>query len=498
MENPAENQQLAVGDAPRRWSKWEIAALALIFLGTAATLGFRLGLATPTIAAEMRCWKVVSEMTQTGDWLMPHRNGQPALNKPPLFYWAGAAISALAGGVSYATLRAPSVIAALGVLLLIYAWARSIGGAALGLVSAGLTAIMFKFYLWGREGTFEMMLALFTNAALLTFDRMYWSGRQSLAPLFSLLVVAAFLTKGPPALLIVGVPIVLFLVFRGETRYMLKWRVALWVVVTLLLSLVWFAVVLRRVPGAWNRFFSEAVLPLGVESDHDTAKHYHHFFYFFPRLVGIAALPSLLLPLLVWRGWQTRFWRDDPRLRFCAWIAAGLFVAFSCFPQKQYHYLLPLFPAIIILTADAVLWAADAQSKLHWAWLGLPAIAVGIATVICVVPLVFYFHVLLQVSLGVVLALGAIVALFGGVIVGFALKRKWLETGSAIILAAWLLFSVYFGNWVIVRSQFATGEFEQRSDYDEAHWSRLKKDYPFVGEIFHRGSRFTKGEKGNK
>lgn len=488
----------STGGAVSLWTWREIVVAICLFVGTALTLSFRLGQTSPTVAAEIRCWKTVSEMTQTGEWLVPHRGGNPALNKPPLFYWAGSAVSALAGGASYATLRAPSVIAALGLLVLTFAWGRSIGGPALGLLSAGVTAVMFKFYDLGREGTFEMMLALFTNAALLTFDRMYWLGRRSLAPLLCLMVVAAFLTKGPPTFLIVGAPIVLFLLFRGEIRRALAWPVASWAAVTLLLSLVWFAVVLYRVPGAWDWFFSEAVLPMGVESTHDTAKHYHDFFYFFSRFVVITPFASLLLPLVVWRGWQTRFWRDDPRLRFCAWIAVGLLVAFSCFPQKQQHYLLPLFPAIIILTADAALWAANAQSKAHWAWLGLPSAALGIAIVISVIPLVFYFHVMLQVGLASVIVLCAIVALFGSLIVWFAAKRRWLETGGAIILATWLLFSIHFGNCLILRSQFETGEIEQRADYDEAHWTRLKKDYPFVGKIFHRGSRFIKDEKKRK
>jgi len=492
------NQEFPVSGESSPWSKREIVVLLLLFLGTAVTLGFRLGQATPTIAAEIRCWKVVSTMTRTGEWLVPYRDGSPALNKPPLFYWAGAATGLLAGGASYATLRAPSVIAALGVFLLTYIWARSIGGPKLALVSAGLIALMRQFYGLGREGTFEMMLALFANAALLTFDRTYWSGRRSLAPLLCLLIAAAFLTKGPPALLIVGVPIVLFLGFRRQIRLMLTWPVALWAAATLLLSLLWFGVVLYRVPGAWDRFFSEAVLPLGIESAHDTAKHYHHLFYFFSRFVVITPFASLLLPLVVWRGWQTRFWRDGPRLRFCAWIAVGLLVAFSLFPQKQPHYLLPLFPALVILTADAALWAADVRSKVYWAWLGLPSVALGIATVVAVVPLVFYFHVLLQVPLGSVVALCAIVALLGSAIVWFGAKREWPATGIAILLAAWLLFSIYFGNYGILRSQFETGEIEQRADYDKAHWAQVKKSYPFVGKILHRGSRFMKDKPEKK
>ena len=477
------------------WAGREVATVILLFLGMALVLSFRLGAASPTFAAEIRCWKVVSEMTQTGDWLVPRREGRPALNKPPLFYWAGAAISSFAGGASYATLRAPSLIAALAVFLLTYAWGRSIGGPALGVVAAGLLAAMFKFYELGREGTFEMLLALLTNAALLTFDRIYWTGRRSLTPLFFLFVLAAFLTKGPPAFLIVGVPIVLFLAFRRQILRLLKWRLAAWFLVTLALGLLWFAAIIYRVPGAWERFFSEATLPMGVEATtKHTAEHYHHMFYFFSRISLTAAVVSLLFPLLAWRAWQTRFWRDDPRLRFCGWIFVGLMVGFSLFPQKQAHYLLPLFPAIVILTADAALWAADPMSNVHWAWLGIPSVLAGIASIITPVPLVFYLQVLLQVSLGAVLALSLALAGLSAATVWFAAKRRWQAAGTAILLSCLLVFLVRFDSFEIVQRQFATGEFERRADYDPAHWTRMKESYPFVAKVFHRSSRFMKDE----
>jgi 4-amino-4-deoxy-L-arabinose transferase-like glycosyltransferase len=511
----------AVSRSSQAWSWREVVAVIVLLLGVAVTLGFRLGAGPPIASYEIRCWKTVSEMTRTGDWLVPRRDGQPALNKPPLFYWSAWIAGRLAGGASYATLRAPSLIAALGLLFLTYLWGRSIGGMKLALVSAGVLAMMVKFYELGRAGTFEMMLALFTNAALLTYDRIYWSGRRWLLPVFFLMIVAAFMTKGPPTFLIVGVPILLFYEFRSEFPRLVKflkegsigrrivglpvvllweaginlcraltWRIVLGLVATLLLSLLWFAVILYRVPGAWERFYSEAVLPMGVEGTKHTAEHFHHFSYFFSRFPFITPFASLLLPLVIWRGWKTRFWRDDPRMRYCAWIAAGLLVGFSLFPQKQSHYLLPLFPAIAILMADAAVWAADAKSKVHWAWLGLPSIAVGVATVISIVPGAFYFRVLLQTNLGAVVALCGIVALLGCAIVGLAVKRRWPATAGVILVTTWLLFSIGFGSCEVLRARFKTGDVT----YDAPHWAEARKSYPFIEDIFHRGSRFTKDE----
>jgi len=519
-----------VGSATMAWTRREVLALVFLLVGPALILSFRLGDAPATINAEIRCWKVVSNMTATGEWIIPYRSGKPALNKPPLFYWAGSAISALAGGASYATLRAPSVMATLGVLALTFWWGRSIGGAGMGLVALFLLTLIFRVYSWGREGTFEMLLTLLTSLALFTFDRTYVLRRQSLLPLFFLLVLAAFLTKGPPALMIIGVPIVLFLALsrqsplplfcllvvalslakrplalaiiglpillfllsRREIRQVLTVRIGLWSLASAVLGLLWFAVILYRVPGAWQQFFSEAVLPVGMETSHHTATHYHHGFYFFSRIFVIAAVPSALIPLFLWRAWKTRFWQDAPRLRFCAWIGWGLLFAFSFFPQKQHHYLLPVLPALAILLADSVLWVVNKPSEVHWAWLGVPAIALGIMAIILPAPVAFYFHLVLQTPLAATIAVCALSVPVGAGIIWLAITRRWLALAGLTLLMLWPYFAVYFGNMEIVKRQFATGEIEQRKGFDKAYWTGVKKSYPVLGDIFHRGSRFTR------
>ncbi len=482
---------------PSHRMRGERAAVLFLLLGTAIPLCIRLGAAPPTIKAEMRCWEVVVGMHETGQWLVPYRNGQPALNKPPLFYWAGALASRAAGKAAYATLRAPSAAAALALLALTWCWARSIGGPKVGLAAGGVMAFSWIYFHQGRNGSFEMLLALLTNAALFLFDRMYWTIKGRLWPkvLFFLLAAAAFLTKGPPAFLIIAVPIVLFLGFRKEMRRLAAWRVFLGAAACLALSLSWFLVVLIRVPGAWERFMSEALLPAGIETTTEhTARHYADPSYFVVRLPVILRISALLLPLLVWRGWTTRFWRDMPRLRFCGWIAAGLLVAFSLFPQKQEHYILPLVPAYAILAAEAAVWAADPQSGMRWVWLGIPAIVLFILTLFCAVFLGFYFHILLRIPLANALALPVALLLLSGAGLWLAARRKWPASGGAFLLATWLFFSAYFASYEVVKRQFATGEIEKRSDYDAEHWLQMKRKYGFVAREFRLSSRFVKDE----
>ena len=462
----------------------EILAIGFLLVGVAAVLVFRLGAAPPTVNAEERCWKVVSEMTRTGDWLVPRRDGKPFLNKPPLFYWAATAVSRMAGGASFATLRLPSVLAALGLILLTLYWACSIGGKSLAVAATAFLALMWSLYEYGRLGTYDMLLSFLGNAALVAFDRLYASRNGRLLVLFFFLVLAAFLTKGPPAFLIVGLPTVLFLGFRRDLRLVLSPTVIGCTLVTLLFCLLWFIILIWRVPEAYDRFYSELVLPFGGQTAHHTAAHYRSPLYYFSRVFAITWPACLLLPLAIWRGWQTGFWRDDPRLRFCAWISAGLFVGFSLFPQKRSYYLLPILTPLAILTADAVLWAIEGRAKPHWAWLGVPAAAAGAGVALLSVPVSLYLYILLRVPFVLVGTFSAILVSLGAATVYLALQSRWKAAIGVFVLAFWSVSLVYFGSFLVWRDQFETETVVQRPDYDETHWNRMKDRYAVVARIF--------------
>ena len=61
----------------------------------------------------------IQEMVASGNWLLPHLNGELYLTKPPLLYWLSSAF-AMFGGVNEWTLRLPSALAAIAVLFMVY------------------------------------------------------------------------------------------------------------------------------------------------------------------------------------------------------------------------------------------------------------------------------------------------------------------------------------------------------------------------------------------
>src|SRR5262245_56148379 len=78
-----------------------VAALLLLRLGQVPLLG----------PDEPRYARVAVEMHRAHEWVRPTLQGQPWLEKPPLYYWlAGAAFSAL--GENETAARLPSAVAA--------------------------------------------------------------------------------------------------------------------------------------------------------------------------------------------------------------------------------------------------------------------------------------------------------------------------------------------------------------------------------------------------
>ena len=64
-------------------------------------------------------------MWESGDWIVPRLNGEPFLEKPPLYWWAQSALFALLGRATPTLARLPSALFGFAALLLTYALGRS-------------------------------------------------------------------------------------------------------------------------------------------------------------------------------------------------------------------------------------------------------------------------------------------------------------------------------------------------------------------------------------
>jgi 4-amino-4-deoxy-L-arabinose transferase-like glycosyltransferase len=395
-------------------------------------------------SSEKRCAIVVHEMVQSGDWLVPKLGNAIRLQKPPLFYWAGAATAKLIGGSGPWAVRLPSAFAALGLVALVMVWARSLGGAGEGLAAGAALTAMLQLTSNGRRGDAEMLFALLCVATLFTFDRLFATRRRALLPAFGVLAGLALLTKATAVVMVVVIPIVVFLVVARELARLRDPGVIGACALAVAIGLSWYAVILAVVPGAFETLWHDLILPLGAtDSGGGDAAHIRPFWWFLGVLPASAAPASLLLPVVVWRLWTTRLYRDAPRRRFAALTFLGPLVAFSLLPQKQKHYTLVMLPGLALVTAESVRALAPHVRAWLARGLGAPLALAGVATTV----LLALFFVWVEplptagvaaggLALGGLFAVAAFVALRGD-LAGFV--RAWV---LAFLLALTLQRSV--------------------------------------------------------
>jgi 4-amino-4-deoxy-L-arabinose transferase-like glycosyltransferase len=290
-----------------------------------------------------------------GAWDVPALyDGQPELQKPPLYYWLVAlAARTLPGGVVDAwAVRLPSALAALGCVGLL-AWRGRRGGA--GLAAAVILATAIHFTWLARIGRIDMPLTFCVTLAVLAFDgARRREGAAWFVRLLSgyLALAAGVLLKGPIGFVLPATVVGVQRLVEGELPP--PWRLrdcgrlvhALGVwwgpPLTLGLTVPWFVWADVRTGGEFSRVFfwyHNVARGLGGE-----ALRSHPWYQY----VGFAALYLLpwtpLVPVAAWLTWRRGLWRLSPDVRLGVVWFLTVFALLSCARFKRADYLLPAYP----------------------------------------------------------------------------------------------------------------------------------------------------------
>jgi len=109
---------------------------------------------------------IVREMVVSDDFVVPTWAGKPNIDKPPLFMWGGAVASGLMGGVSEASVRLPSALAAsLMVLATCYLGARLFDPMT-GVLAALVLGTCGRYLLYSQWCATDMLLASLVTLSL--------------------------------------------------------------------------------------------------------------------------------------------------------------------------------------------------------------------------------------------------------------------------------------------------------------------------------------------
>jgi len=322
---------------------------------------------------EGRNAEVAREMAQSNDYVVPHLDGLPYLDKPIVYFAAAAAMMEILGP-NEAAARLPAYLATLATIGLLAWFARRRSGAEAGWLAGLAYATMVLPLAYARTAIFDSTLTLCTTAAIL------WFADERPVAAWAAIAVGA-LTKGPiaiaipllalvPHALITGTPAT-----GGPVRRLFPWR---GVAVFGAIALPWFIAVSVAHPDFPGYvFLRETLARVTTTSFHRTAP----FWYYLP-IVPLAAFPWVVPALARVKHWRAA-WdaRRDAALRepwlLACWVIGPL-VFFTLNQSKLPQYVLPLMPAFALAAARTLMPGGGAVAAR--AYVGVAALT-GVALV---------------------------------------------------------------------------------------------------------------------
>jgi 4-amino-4-deoxy-L-arabinose transferase-like glycosyltransferase len=330
------------GDVPGNRGVRDLAVLLLV---GAVFFLFRLGSPGLMDPDEGRYAEIAREMLLLKDWLIPHLNLLPYLEKPPLVYWL-TALSFQVLGLSEWAARLPSALCALGGVILAYGLGRTFWGPAAGLLSALVLATCGGYVVMGRLLTLDMALTFFLNLGVGLGYLALSRERPRLWPWAYLALALGVLTKGPVALVLAAVIWTAGAWSQGRPLFrswLHPWSLALLAAV----SFPWFMGVTVRYPDFWRFFILEQHLGRYLTA---SIHHQHSYFYYLPILLGFLLPWTWLLP---WALGREKPWKDPDRLFLLIW-AATILLFFTLSRGKLAPYILPALLPLALLVGHSL------------------------------------------------------------------------------------------------------------------------------------------------
>ncbi len=328
-----------------RWAgyAWLLPVCAAVFLAGQAVRPL-------TDSSEGRFAEIAREMLASGDWFIPTLNHVPHILKPPLLNWLMAGSMAIFGVNEWGA-RVPGFLAFALTVALVARLARVLGrpeasgwAALLYGFSAGpLTAATFP--------TTDTLLVFFETAAALAYLE-HRRGARAGRWLFFAAAGGAFLTKGPPGLLVPAAVVIGNRVLRrrgteGARRPLLGFGRG-WALFGAL-GLGWYGAVVIAHPPVLDYWIHYEVV------DRIFTNHFGRNQSPAIYLAGFAGglLPWwFLLPAFFKRRWRgvRHEWRGRAGAVLLAWFVLPLLV-FTLSKSRLVLYVLPLFPALVLALA---------------------------------------------------------------------------------------------------------------------------------------------------
>lgn len=300
---------------------------------------------------ETRYLGIAWEMNLRHDWLAPlTMNFEPYFQKPPLLFWLINA-SWLVFGVSRWAATIPVVLSSIACLYL----TAALAGKLVPELRRRVPLVMIgsvPFLIYCTLILFDLTLTVFVLATLLCMVSHAKERRWFYPVLMGLFLGLGALTKGPVVYLDVIFPMLAGPLWIDGDRNWKNWYGGC--LIAILLSAIPILIWLVPVLGASSESFAVSLLwdqTAGRMTGSGDNAHARPFYFYLP-LLPVLFLPWAFLPGF-WKGLRPfrNAIRNHGGLLFLILWTVPTFITFSLISGKQPHYLVPILPGVIILTA---------------------------------------------------------------------------------------------------------------------------------------------------
>lgn len=438
---------------------------------------------------ETRYATVAWEMWNNGNFLVPHLNGQPYSDKPPLLFWL-INLGWWLFGVNDWWARLVPVLFALGSLGLLvrlagYMWPAEKTTAWIApFIFVGSPGILF----YSTALRFDMLMVFFVLATLIYLWRATMRAGAASWIGVGVMTGLGILAKGPVTLVYVLPPMLLAPWWLPVDRRMLSRRWYAGATLALLMTLVtiglWLIPTLRIADADY--LYDLLVTQTSGHIAGDPGRDRPIGFY----------LPWLFILTLPWIIWPP-FWRGlanllrgghDPASRLLAFTVATNLLFFTLIGSKHAHYLLPDIAMITLLAAHAITTGAARVDNYAQRMIAIFYVLIGL------------FVSAISMGLSppawpdwtddVPFLSGAVTVLAGVVLAGFKTSQAWkgalAVTATSIVAVLALTLGPIHTSRVVydMRGISQLTASLQREDMPVAILGRYRGEFTYVGQLY--------------
>jgi 4-amino-4-deoxy-L-arabinose transferase-like glycosyltransferase len=326
--------------------------ISILFLTCCALFLFGNNLFSLTDPDEVFYSQTAKEMAAKNEWLTPLIFGQPQFEKPPLIYWLLETAFKTWGESPFTARFFPAVFATLGVIAVYFLGLMGFKDERKAFLSALVLASSALYAGMGKTVFTDMIFTVFILCALTMFMLSFTDRRRQGIGIIGFYVFCALATlaKSPLGLLIPQVAVILFLLYQRQINFLKNWWVPTGILLYLGLALPWYIYIYDQYGYAFiHEFFYNDHWRRMLVAEHRGNDHW----FFYPMTMVTGLFPWSLFLLGAFVDLFKRLKSSVTLIDYLSlsWILAVLMVFYMAH-SKLASYILPLFPALALMTGN--------------------------------------------------------------------------------------------------------------------------------------------------